>query len=67
VPLNDRQVAELGAAIDAYCFPAIYFDFVAEVEVLGSDTGAVEAAIHAMLAAPSTEDVRHGLASTHLI
>jgi hypothetical protein len=63
VPLNDRQVAQLGASIDEYRFPPVYFDFVAEEEVLGSNMGTVEAAIHAMLASPSTEDVRYGLAN----
>jgi hypothetical protein len=63
VPLDDRQVAQLGAAIDEYRFPPVYFDFVAEEEVLGSNMGTVEAAIHAMLASSSTEDVRHGFAT----
>lgn len=56
-------MAELGAAVEKYSFPAVYFDFVANAEVRGPDMGAVEAAIHAMLVSSIPEDVRHGLAN----
>ncbi|MEP7246005.1 MAG: hypothetical protein ABI885_20315 [Gammaproteobacteria bacterium] len=63
MPLNTRQASELEAAIGEYGFPAVYFDFRANVEVQAETMLAVEAAIHEMLVSPTIEGVRDGLAN----
>jgi hypothetical protein len=63
MPLNSNQVSEFAAAITAYAFPAVYFDFGANTEVLAQDMRAVESAIRDMLVSTATDRVRDGLAN----
>jgi hypothetical protein len=53
----------LEAAILAYGFPPIYFDFAANVQVHAPNMNAVELAIRNMLVSPMALDVKYGLAN----
>ncbi len=63
MPLNEQQVADLDAAIARYSFPAVYFDFAANVQVQAPHMRVVEGAIRGMLVSQIAEDVRDGLAN----
>lgn len=57
------QAQQLGASINGYAFPAVYYDFVANVQVHAPNMLAVEAAIGGLLRAHNRNDVRAGLAN----
>ncbi|MGE0450574.1 MAG: hypothetical protein AB7Q29_13455 [Vicinamibacterales bacterium] len=61
--LNEHQASKLDAAISAYSFPAVYFDFQAGAKVETVGMSAVEGALRAMLTSASVESVRDGLAN----
>jgi hypothetical protein len=61
--LDRQQVEDLGEAISAYRFPAVYFDFDAGREVVEPDMRAVESAIGGMLRSAATDRIRDGLAN----
>jgi hypothetical protein len=61
--LNRQQVDDLGEAIAAYRFPAVYFDFDKGREVRAPDMRSVEAAIGGMLVSAATDRIRDGLAN----
>ncbi len=63
MPLDQRQVENLGTAILQYAFPPVYFDFEAHKQVHASDMREVERAIRAMLVSSIAEDIRNGLAN----
>jgi len=61
--LNQRQVAELDAAIASYAFPAVYFDFGAHVPIAAASMRDVETSIRRMLVSDNVQQIRDGLAN----
>jgi len=58
-----QQVAQFREAIDSYNFPAVYFDFGNNIEVVGETMQDVEIIINSQLRSPHAEVVKNGLAN----
>ena len=63
MPLNAVQVEELREAIEDYAFPAVYYDFLNDQEVLANGMAEVERVIGFQLRSGSIQAVKDGLAN----
>ncbi|WP_158306926.1 hypothetical protein [Acidithiobacillus ferrivorans] len=61
--LTELQVKNFGNAINAYAFPATYYDFVQNVPIRAAGMAGVESAIGNMLLSANPETAKQGLAN----
>jgi hypothetical protein len=63
MPLNPSQIHTLDAAIAAYAFPLVYFDFSTGTPLTAPSVAVLEAEIKRLLISLSPTDVKNGLAN----
>jgi hypothetical protein len=63
MPLTPAQIQQLDNAIIGYNFPAVYFDFDAEIEITALNMTELETAIAGQLRSPEMNITKYGLAN----
>lgn len=63
VSLTHQQISDLQESISGYSFPAVYYDFINELEITVNSMGEMEPVIREMLISEEPQIVKHGLAN----
>jgi len=61
MPLTPGQIVQLDEAINGYAFPAVYFDFNNDIEVVEQNMVEVEAVLAGQLRSQTVVSTKHGL------
>ena len=63
MPLNQEQITQLRDSINGYAFPAVYYDFIRDEEIVAMAMPHVEMVIANLLRSNDTIQAKHGLAN----
>ena len=63
MPLTEAQITQLNEAINGYEFPAVYFDFIRDIEIQAQSMIEVETEICRQLRSQEVRIIKYGLAN----